>query len=146
MIHLYEGGYFQFSLVFIKKIIKPKLFKIKNQNRTKTGSNRPVSVWFFRTKPVQSGLARFFPVWLGLFLFGFDFFGFRLIKSKPNQTGRFFQNFYQFNRVFFHGSIFLVICFSNFLGLIGFSVFLLTPTFIHKILYFLHIFLFITSV
>ena len=80
--------------------------------RTKTGSNRFGSVFRFgsvlaRFFPVwlgffalplffrfASGLARFFPVWLG-FLSGFfpvrcGFFGFRLIKLKPNRTSRFF--------------------------------------------------------
>jgi hypothetical protein len=64
-----------------KKITKLKLFKKKkNQNRTKTGSNRPVSIrfGFLGKKSVQTGLAlffgltRFFPVWLVFFLFGFD--------------------------------------------------------------------------
>jgi hypothetical protein len=56
------------------------------------------SIRFFRIKiesnrfgSVFSGLARFF-------LFGFDsvrfgFFGFRLIKPKPNGTGQFFSKF-----------------------------------------------------
>jgi hypothetical protein len=80
-----------FGLVWflLKKITKLKLKK--NRNQTKTGSNRPVSVWFGsvrflgkkRFKPVWlsfSGLAqffpvlaRFFPVWLGfcsVFQFG----------------------------------------------------------------------------
>jgi len=63
---------------------------IKKNNQTETGSNRPVSVRFgcFGQKPVQTGLARFFPV-LAQF-FRFDFFSFGLIKPKPNQTGRFF--------------------------------------------------------
>jgi hypothetical protein len=50
--------------------------------------------WFFWFGSV-------FPVWLGfflVFLFQFGFFSFLLIK--PNQTGRFFQNFNQFNRFF----------------------------------------------
>jgi hypothetical protein len=33
---------------------------LKNRNRTETGSNQPVSVQFFRQRPVQTGLARFF--------------------------------------------------------------------------------------
>jgi len=96
----------------------------KNRNRTETGSNRPVSVrfGFLGKKPVQIGLARFFrfwlgffrfwlgffwfgsvfPVWLGLFsgFFSvrFGFFGFLVIKPKPNRTGGFFQ---KFNRFFF---------------------------------------------
>jgi hypothetical protein len=51
----------------------------KKPNRTKTGSNRPVSVWFdfFGQKPVQTSLTRFFPVWLYFFgLARFFWFGF----------------------------------------------------------------------
>jgi len=84
--------------------------------RTKTGSNRFGSVfsvlaWFF---PVWLGFGSvwlgFFPIWHGLFSglgsVRFGFFGFRLIKSKPNRTepnrtGRIFQNFNWFNRFFF---------------------------------------------
>jgi len=82
-----RGGHFQFGLVFINKK--------KNQieiffKKTETGSNRPVSVRFFRTK---TGLARFF--WFGSvffrFFFGsgsirFGFFSFRLVKPKPNRS------------------------------------------------------------
>jgi hypothetical protein len=57
-----------------KKITKLNFFKKK----TETGSNRPVSVrfGFFGQKPVQISLAG---IWLG-------FFGFRLIKLKPNRS------------------------------------------------------------
>ena len=41
------GDYFRFDLVFIKKKITKLNFFIK---KTKTGSNRQVLVWFFRTK------------------------------------------------------------------------------------------------
>ena len=92
--------------------------------KTETGSNRPVSVWFFRTK---TGLARFFPVWLDFFLVffclgsvRFGYFDFRLIK--PNRTGRFLQNFNQFNRVFSRFGFFSCF-FSSFLNFFGFSVF-----------------------
>jgi hypothetical protein len=77
-----SGDHFLFGSVFIKKkAIKPN-FLLK---KTETGSNRPVSVRFsfLGQKPVQTGLARFFPVWIR-----FGFFGFRLIK--PDRTGRFF--------------------------------------------------------
>jgi hypothetical protein len=43
----------------------------------------------------------------------FGFFGFLLIKPKPNRTGRFFQKFNRFNQFFF-GSVFSVIFFSVF--------------------------------
>ena len=39
------GDYFLFGSVFIKEITK-LIFLKKNQNRTETGSNRPVSVRF----------------------------------------------------------------------------------------------------
>jgi hypothetical protein len=58
------------------------------------------SVLFLGQKPVQTGLARFFPGLALFFLFGSVFsvllrffrfrFGFLLIKSKPNRTGLFF--------------------------------------------------------
>jgi len=52
-----------------KKITKPKFKK-----KTETGSNRLDSVrfGFLKQKPVQTGLAHFFPIWLGFFLFFFD--------------------------------------------------------------------------
>jgi hypothetical protein len=78
---LSRGNYFLFGLVFIKKITKLNFFLKK----TKIGSNRLVSVLFgfFRTK---TGLAWFFPVWLGFLpvWVWFGFFSFRLIKPKPN--------------------------------------------------------------
>ena len=53
-----RDDHFRFSLIFIKKITKPVL---KNQNQTKTDSNRLVSVRFssviLEQKPVQTGLA-----------------------------------------------------------------------------------------
>ena len=78
---------------------------------TKTGSNRfglVFSVWL-DFGSVFSGLVRFFSLarlfWFGSVFFSvlvqFGFFDFRLIKPKPNRTGRFFQNFNQFNRFFF---------------------------------------------
>jgi len=134
-----------------KKVTKPKLFFFwkKNRNRTETGSNRPGSVrfGFLGQKPVQTGLARFFRFWLGFFRFGsvfsvwlgfgsffsgflsvsvrFGFFGFLVIKPKPNRTDRFFKKFNRFNRFFFRFGFFCYF-FPGFLGLIGFPVFLLT--------------------
>jgi hypothetical protein len=43
------------------------------KKKTETESNRPVSVRFFKVKPVQTGLARFFQFWLGFL--GFSGFG-----------------------------------------------------------------------
>jgi hypothetical protein len=45
------------------------------------------------------------------------------VSGLKNWTGQFFKNSNRFNRFFFHGSVFLVIFFSGFLGLIGFLVF-----------------------
>ena len=69
-----RSDYFQFGSVFIKKNNQIEIFKKK----TETGSNRPISVkfGFLGQKPIQTGLARFFPVWLdffpGFFQFGFS--------------------------------------------------------------------------
>ena len=125
-------GSIQFLL---KKITKPNFFFLK-----KAGSN-----WF------GSVLAQFFPVWLGFFLVWlvfsgfssvwvrFGFFGFRLIKPKLNRTGWFFQNF---NRFFFHSSVFSFIYFC-FLGLIGFLIYLLTLEMLIDYYFFFSPFLFL---
>jgi len=62
-------------LVFIKKNNQTEIFFEK---KTKTRSNRPVSVWFgfLGQKPVQTGLAQFFRFWLGFLGFGSVFSGF----------------------------------------------------------------------
>jgi hypothetical protein len=86
-------GVIIFGSVFIKKNNQTEIFfKNKNRSRTETGSNRPVSVRFFRTKPVQTGLvwfSRFGSVFFLVFSVRvrFDFFDFRLIKPKPNRSG-----------------------------------------------------------
>jgi len=84
-----RGDRFWFRSVFIKKNnqIKIIIFLKKNRNRTETGSNRPVSVRFFRAKTslarfsgfgsVFSGLARFFSGFLSVSV-RFGFFGFLL--------------------------------------------------------------------
>jgi len=136
-----RGDHFRFGSVFIKKSNQTEFFYFK---KTETGSNRPVSVrfGFLGKKPVQTGLDRFFWFWLGFlslarfFWFGsvffpvfsvsVRFFGFLLIKPKPNRTGRFFQNFNRFNRFFFRFGFFGYF-FFNFLSLIGFSVFFVHP-------------------
>jgi hypothetical protein len=58
------------------------------------------------------GLARFFSGFLSVSV-RFGFFGFLVIKPKPNRTGWFFQKFNRFNRFFF-GSVFSVIFFLVF--------------------------------
>jgi len=74
------------------------------------------------------GLARFFfRLFVGFGSFRFGFFGCLFIKPKPNRTGRFFQKFNRFNRFFFSVRFFRLF-FSGFLGLIGFPIFLLTPS------------------
>jgi len=140
-----------------KKVTKPKLFffEKKYRNRVKPTGFGSVRFGFLGQKPVQTGLTRFFrfwlgffrfclsffrfgsvfPVWLGLFpvFFGFfgsvrfGFFSFLFIKPKPNRTGLFFLKFNRFNRLFFSVRFFRLF-FYGFLGLIGFPVFLLTPT------------------
>jgi hypothetical protein len=75
------------------------------------------SVWFgfFRQKPVQTDLTRFFslarffkfgPVWLEFFQFFFGlvrFFGFRLIETETEPVG-----FFKILISFFHGSVFSI--------------------------------------
>jgi hypothetical protein len=75
-----------------KKIIKPNFFKKK----TETDSNRPILVRFFRTKPVQTGLARFSRFWLGFFRFGSVFsvwFGFFAYKTETEPNRPVFSKF-----------------------------------------------------
>jgi len=103
-----RGDHFRFGLVFIKKSNQIEFFLKKPKPvQTLLGFFRFGSVFF----PV-------FPAWVRC-----DFFSFRLIKSKPNQTGRFFQNFNWFNW-FFSQFGFLVIFFSS--DFLDFPVFLLT--------------------
>ena len=98
-----RGDHFRFGSVFIKKSNQTEIFFFrKNRNRTETGSNRPVLVRFGSVfvgkKPVQTGLARFFPVWLGFsglarfwlglarFFVGFGSVRFfRFLFIKPNR-------------------------------------------------------------
>ena len=90
-----------------KKVTKSNFFFEK---KTETGSNRPVSVRFFRAKTgsnrfgsVFSVLAWFFPVlarfglvffwfFVGFSSIWFGFFGFLFIKLKPNRPAGFFKN------------------------------------------------------
>jgi hypothetical protein len=71
---------FLFGLIFIKKIIKLDLKK-KKPKPVQTDLFRFGSV-ILEQKPVQIS----FSVWLGFSRFGFGFFGFRLIKPKPNRS------------------------------------------------------------
>jgi len=74
------------------------------------------------------------PVWLGFFpvLVRFNFFGFRLIKSKPNRTGWFLKILIGFFSWFGFSIIFF-----NFFSLIDFFIFSLTLLYDHYIgLYF----------
>ena len=123
-----------------KKVTKLKFFFEK---KIETGSNRPVSVRFFRAKTgsnrfgsVFSVLARFFPVLARFFRFGLVFpvwlgfgsvwlsffpvfsvsvrFGFfSFLLIKPKPNRPVFLKFNRFNRFFF-GSVFSVIYFSVF--------------------------------
>jgi len=92
---------------------------------------------FLGQKPVQTGLAQFFSGFFCLDLVRLGFFGFRLIKPKPNRTGQFFLSFNRFNR-FFSRFGFFGYLFFGFLGLIDFFIFLLTPTLLY--IYFIIIF------
>jgi hypothetical protein len=74
-----RGDHFWFGSVFIKKSNQTEFFFKKT--KTEIVSNRPVSVRFFRTK---AGSNRFDLVFLLVFFVQFGFFGFRLIKTKPN--------------------------------------------------------------
>ena len=67
-------------------------------------------------------------VFSGLRSVRFGFFSFRLIKPKPNQTGRFFQNFNRFFSWFSFFSYF----FPGFFSLISFLVFFLIPNYLIK--------------
>jgi len=76
------GDHFQFGSVFIKKSNQTDFFL----NKTKTGSNRPVLVRFFRTKTssnrsdsVFSVLTCLFLVWLSFFSLAWFFFWFGFI-------------------------------------------------------------------
>jgi len=81
--HIYtiltRGDHFRFGLVFIKKITKSNFF-FKNRNRTETGSNRPVSVRFFRTKTGSNWFGSVFLVWLDFGRFDLVFFGLGLVR------------------------------------------------------------------
>jgi hypothetical protein len=93
------------SVRFLSKKITKLKFK-KKKTETEPVQTDRFRFGFLGQKPVQTGLARFFLVWLGFFpvwlgSVQFGFFGFRLIKPKPNQTGQFFQNFNRFNQFFF---------------------------------------------
>jgi hypothetical protein len=70
------------------------VFLKRNQNRTKTGSNWLFRFGYFGENTGSNRFIWFFPVWLGFFLIRvqFGFFGFKLIKLKPNRTDQFFQN------------------------------------------------------
>jgi hypothetical protein len=96
------------------------VFLKRNRNRTKTGSNWPFRFGYFGENTGSNRFIWFFPVWLGFFLVRvqFGFFGFKLIKLKPNRTDRFFQN----SSWFFSRFDFLII-FFYFFNLIDFLIF-----------------------
>jgi len=110
-----RDDHFQFGSVFIKKITKTGFFL-----KTETSSNQPVSVRlrYFEKNRFKLGSARFF--------FGLGSVRF-CCSVKPNRTGWFFQNSNRFNWFFFT-VLFFWLFLSSFLGLIDFSVFLLTPS------------------
>jgi hypothetical protein len=119
-----RDDYFQFSSVFIKKNNQTNFFLKKNWKQTETGFG---SVRFFRTKTDSNRFGSgfwfgsVFSVWLGFFRFGFGsvrFFGFKLIKPKPNRISRFIQNF---NRFFLQFSFFSYFFLDFFSFLVFFS-------------------------
>jgi hypothetical protein len=79
-----RGDHFRFSSVFTKKVTKLVFFL--NRNRFKSNGFDSV---ILEQKSVQIDRFRFTSVWLDCFLyflfFLFSFFGFRLIKPKPNR-------------------------------------------------------------
>jgi hypothetical protein len=107
-------------LVLSKKVTKTGFFKKKE---TKTDRFR---FGYIGKKPVQTDLARFFPVWLG-FLLSFFLIFFSLgsvqLQAYEIELVSFFKILISF---FFHGSVFQLF-FYGFLNLIGFSVFLFIP-------------------
>jgi hypothetical protein len=110
-------------LVFIKKITKPKLFKKKTETEPKPVQTDQFRFGFFGQKPVQTGLARFFrfgSVFFCFFLFG-SVFSVSSLKTETEPVVFFKILIGFFSRFGFSGYFF-----SSFLGLIGFSVFLLT--------------------
>jgi len=114
-----------------KKVTKPKFIFLKK--KPKPGQTDRIRFGFLGQKPVQTGLARFFrfgSVFSGFLSVSvrFGFFSFLLIKPKPNRTGRFFQKFNRFNRVFFSVRFFRLI-FFQFSRFNRFSGFFLTPTY-----------------
>jgi hypothetical protein len=97
---LTKGDHYRFGLVFIKKSNQTGFLK----KRTRTDSNRQVSVWFgsvfFRFGYVFSQFSLIVFHFFGLGSIRFFFFCFRLLKPKPNWTGWFFQNSNRFNWFF----------------------------------------------
>jgi len=69
-------GLIIFDLV---RFLYKKIIKLKFKKKTETGSNWPISIrfGFLRQKPVQTGLARFFSIWVR-----FSFF----INPKLNRS------------------------------------------------------------
>jgi hypothetical protein len=82
----FRGDHFLFGSVFFKKNNQTGFFKTKKPETDRFQfdlvilEQKPIQNGFFCFGSVFSSLAWFF------FRFGFGFFGFRLIKLKPNQT------------------------------------------------------------
>jgi hypothetical protein len=75
---------------YLKKKFK-SIFFLKKLKPVQTDRFRFDSVRVFRTKTGSNLFSSvLFPVFFGLDLVPFSFFSFRLIKPKPNRTGRFF--------------------------------------------------------
>jgi len=62
-----SGDHFRFGSVFIKKKITKLKLKKKTETEPKPGQTDRFRFGFLGPKPVQTGLARLFPVMLGFF-------------------------------------------------------------------------------
>jgi hypothetical protein len=109
---IYQGWLFFIRFGFyIKKSDQTDFFWKKNWNRFKSTGFSSVWFGFFEQKPVQTGLARFFPIWV-------RFFQFQAYKTETEPVS-FFK--------------ILIGFFFYFLRLIGFLVFFYSPLLFIKI-------------
>jgi hypothetical protein len=74
---LYRDDYFQFGLIFIKKVTKTGFFFKKAETKSKPVQTDQFQFGYFGEKTGSNRCLSFFR---------FGFFGFRLIKPKPNRT------------------------------------------------------------
>jgi len=102
-----------------KKSNQTEFFFLK---KPKPVQNDQFRFGFLEQKPVQTGLAQFFPVWLGFDSVWLGFFGFRLKNQNRTEPVGFFKILIGFFSQFgFFGYFF-----PGFLGIISFLIFLNT--------------------